>query len=96
MHVDTLGRETDGPLFEAGGNRIKLQVLDENVVRLVYTAGEAIPDAESPMVVEQEPSDEWDLIERERSSNSAPANCASNSTARPARSPGATSTGGAS
>ncbi|WP_415381929.1 TIM-barrel domain-containing protein [Halosimplex sp. TS25] len=65
MQVDTLGRETDGPLFEAGGNRIKLQVLDENVVRLVYTAGETIPDAESPMVVEQESSGEWDLLERE-------------------------------
>ncbi|WP_436924413.1 glycoside hydrolase family 31 protein [Halosimplex amylolyticum] len=65
MHVDTLGGYEDGPLFDVGGSRMKLQVLDDAIVRLVYTAGETIPDPESPMVVEQEPVGNWDLAERD-------------------------------
>ncbi|QLH78821.1 DUF5110 domain-containing protein [Halosimplex rubrum] len=65
MHVTALRRDADGPLFDAGGQKLKLQVLADDVVRLVYTAGESVPDPESPMVVEQDPDGEWDLVERE-------------------------------
>jgi len=64
MAIESVTAESDGPLFETERGRLKLQVIDQSVVRTVYTQG-AIPDPESPMIVGQTPTEEWELAERE-------------------------------
>jgi len=54
MQVRALTVEPDGPLFETDAGAVKIQVIDDRIVRLVHTDGEATPDHESATVPEYE------------------------------------------
>jgi hypothetical protein len=59
VHVEDITTEDDGPRWETERGLAKLQVIDDGVVRLVYTGGDSVPDHESPMVRPQDTSEDW-------------------------------------
>ncbi|ELZ15501.1 glycoside hydrolase family 31 [Haloterrigena salina JCM 13891] len=68
MQFEALRSELDGPRVRTDEGLLKLQVIDDAVVRVVATERDSItePSADSPMIVEQPPADvDWSVTDGE-------------------------------